>query len=48
MDEEFVKWGSSPGSGYAGPGTWATQLQELRDTVHAGKLFIGITHSSNT
>ncbi len=48
MDEEFVKWGTRPGSGYAGPGTWATQLQELRYTENAGKLFIGITHSSNT
>jgi Hypothetical glycosyl hydrolase family 15 len=47
MDEEFVKWGEQPRSGYAGPGTWATQLQELKDTVNAGKLFIGITHSSN-
>ncbi len=48
MDEAFVKWGERPGSGYAGPATWATQLQELKDTVNAGKLFIGITHSSNS
>jgi Hypothetical glycosyl hydrolase family 15 len=47
MDEEFVKWGDQPGSGYAGPGMWAIQLQELKDTEKAGKLFIGITHSSN-
>ena len=47
MDEEFVKWGDQPGSGYAGPGTWAIQLQELKDAEKAGKLFIGITHSSN-
>jgi hypothetical protein len=47
MDEEFVKWGDRPGSGYAGPDMWATQLQELKDTERAGKLFIGITHSSN-
>ena len=47
MDEEFVKWGDQPGSGYAGPATWAIQLQELRHTEKAGKLFIGITHSSN-
>jgi hypothetical protein len=47
MDEEFVKWGDGPRSGYAGPGTWAIQLRELKDTEKAGKLFIGITHSSN-
>ena len=46
MDEEFVKWGDQSGSGYAGPGMWTIQLKELRDTERAGKLFIGITHSS--
>jgi hypothetical protein len=48
MDEEFVKWGDQSGSGYADPGTWAIQLQELKHTEKAGKLFIGITHSSNS
>jgi hypothetical protein len=46
MDENFVKWGDKARTGYAGPGTWATQLGEVKTTVGRGKLFIGITKSS--
>lgn len=47
-DEMFLKWGSVPGDGYADPTTWADQLGEVRLAASEGKLFIGITHSSNT
>jgi hypothetical protein len=46
MDENFLKWGDEPGTGYASPGVWATQLDEVKNTEAKGKLFIGITKSS--
>jgi Hypothetical glycosyl hydrolase family 15 len=47
MDEMFLKWGTTAGTGYASPAVWATQLQEIKTAEAEGKLFIGITHSSN-
>jgi hypothetical protein len=46
-DEMFLKWGAQRGTGYADPATWAIQLHECKLAQSEGKLFIGITHSSN-
>jgi hypothetical protein len=46
MDEEFVKVGTAPGTGYMNEATWREQLHEVRLTQAEHKLFIGITHSS--
>jgi Hypothetical glycosyl hydrolase family 15 len=48
MDEQFLKWGNTAGTGYQAPVTWKTQLQELALAESEGKLFLGITHSTNT
>lgn len=48
MDEQFVKWGTDPTVGYRPAVDWATQVQEIRDTEAAGKLFLGVMHSANT
>lgn len=45
-DEQFLKWGRQAGQGYAGPATWAVQLQEVADTEAAGKLFVATIHSA--
>lgn len=47
MDENFLKWGQTAGTGYADPATWAVQLQEEQYTESLGKLFIGTTGSSS-
>jgi hypothetical protein len=46
MDENFLKWGTQAGTGYADSATWAIQLHELSLAQAEGKLFIGISHSS--
>jgi hypothetical protein len=46
MDEQFLKWGTTAGAGYAAPATWRTQLQELALTQSEHKLFLGVTHSA--
>ncbi len=46
MDENFLKWGETPGTGYADPAMWAVQLGEEQYTESLGKLFIGATGSS--
>jgi hypothetical protein len=48
MDEEFLKWGSTAGSGYQDPATWRTQLQEQQLAESENKIFLGVTHSDNT
>jgi hypothetical protein len=48
MDESFVKWGQTAGTGYADPATWATQLGEVQYTESLGKMFIGTTGSSSS
>jgi hypothetical protein len=45
MDENFLKWGTQVGVGYADQATWAIQLHELQLSAAEGKLFIGISHS---
>jgi hypothetical protein len=45
MDENFLKWGTQAGVGYADQATWAMQLHELQLSEAEGKLFIGISHS---
>jgi len=47
MNEEFVKWGTSAGSGYAPQAMWRQQLREVSLTQREHKMFIGITHSSS-
>ena len=46
MDENFLKWGETAGTGYADPATWAVQLREEQYTQSLGKLFLGATGSS--
>jgi hypothetical protein len=46
MDEEFLKWGTSAGTGYAPQSTWQAQLQEVALCQSEGKLFLGVTHSA--
>jgi putative glycosyl hydrolase-like family 15 (GHL15) protein len=46
MDEEFVKWGTSAGTGYANEATWQTQLREVALAQSENKLFLGVTHSA--
>jgi hypothetical protein len=48
MDEEFAKWGTTAGSGYANEATWKTQLDEVALAQSEHKLFIGVTHSAAT
>jgi hypothetical protein len=48
MDQQFLKWGTTPGTGYQSPDTWAAQLAELKLAESEGKLFIGVTNSANT
>jgi hypothetical protein len=47
MDEMFVKWGTSAGSGYADKARWATQLESLEYAQQQGKDFLAITHSAS-
>ena len=47
MDEMFVKWGNSPGDGYAYEGRWAAQVDSLAAAQRRNKHFIAVTHSSN-
>jgi hypothetical protein len=48
MDQQFLKWGSSPGTGYQSPATWQAQLDEVKLAEAEGKVFIGVTNSSNS
>jgi putative glycosyl hydrolase-like family 15 (GHL15) protein len=48
MDEMFVKWGITAGSGYADQGRWSTQLDSLKHAQQQGKEFLAVTHSSST
>ena len=50
MQENFVKWGTSPSDGYVWDwptGGWSTMLEMVRETERQGKLFLGIAHSQN-
>jgi hypothetical protein len=47
MDEMFVKWGTTAGSGYADPTRWSTQLDSLKYAQQRGKDFLAITHSAS-
>jgi hypothetical protein len=47
MEENFLKWGTQAGAGYADQATWTIQLHELQLAEAEGKLFIGISHSSS-
>jgi Hypothetical glycosyl hydrolase family 15 len=46
VDEMFLKWGNTPGSGYASPARWASQLASLEYAQQQGKIFLAVTHSS--
>jgi hypothetical protein len=51
MDETFTKWGDDPATGYIwdwGPGSWSTQLEEVREAEAQGKHFLGVAHSGAT
>ncbi len=46
MDEEFVKWGTTAGAGYANQWTWQNQLHEVALASSENKIFLGVTHSA--
>jgi hypothetical protein len=48
MDEMFLKWGTVAGQGYASTSRWQAQLEALKLAEQQGKLYLGVTHSSNT
>jgi hypothetical protein len=48
MDEEFLKWGTTAGTGYASEATWQTQLREVALAQSENKLFLGVSHSAAT
>lgn len=53
MDEQFLKWGTTAGTGYRGAGSETPpsgaigQILEAKAAADAGKLFIGVTHSAD-
>jgi hypothetical protein len=47
MDEQWVKWGSRPGSGWRDPAGWARQVANVADATAAGLTVLTVTHSSN-
>jgi hypothetical protein len=46
MDEMFLKWGTTAGTGYADAGRWANQLGSLEYAQQQGKDYLAVTHSS--
>ncbi len=48
IDEQFVKVGDQANTGYRSPPMWARELGEIQTTQSEGKLFIGLTHSSES
>jgi Hypothetical glycosyl hydrolase family 15 len=48
IDEQFVKVGDAANAGYRSPAMWAEQLGELETTESQHKLFLGLTHSSDS
>jgi hypothetical protein len=48
MDEQFLKWGTTAGTGYANEATWQIQLGEVALAQSENKLFLGVTHSAAT
>jgi Hypothetical glycosyl hydrolase family 15 len=48
IDEQFVKVGDRADTGYRSPPMWARELGEIQTTQSEGKLFIGLTHSSDS
>jgi Hypothetical glycosyl hydrolase family 15 len=47
MQEHFAKWGRWPDSGYADQGTWQKQLSSVKYAQAHGKVFLGVTNSSD-
>jgi hypothetical protein len=47
MDEQWVKWGNHPGSGWRDAAGWARQVANVADATAAGLTVLAITHSSN-
>jgi hypothetical protein len=47
MDENFGKWGSTAGSGYAWEGYWKNELGSLKYAQEQGKDFLAVTHSAD-
>jgi hypothetical protein len=47
IDEQFVKVGDQANTGYRSPSMWGRELGEIQTTQSEGKLFIGLTHSSD-
>jgi hypothetical protein len=47
MDEQWVKWGNRPGSGWRDEAGWARQVANVADATAAGVTVLTVTHSSN-
>ena len=48
MNENFVKVGTGPGADtYDRASVWETQLQSIKDAEAQGKLYLGVSHSSD-
>jgi hypothetical protein len=47
MEEQFTKWGTAPGTGYAGQIDWELQLAAEKDAEAKGKYFLGVAHSTS-
>ncbi len=47
MDEQWVKWGNRPGSGWRDEAGWARQVANVADATAAGVTVLAVTHSSN-
>jgi hypothetical protein len=48
MEEQFGKWGATPGAGYVVANGWERQLGALKATQAAGKTFLAVSHSQPT
>jgi Hypothetical glycosyl hydrolase family 15 len=46
MDEMFLKWGNTPGQGYASTSRWQAQLEAVKFAERHGKLYLGVIHST--
>jgi hypothetical protein len=47
MDEQWVKWGNRPGSGWRDEAGWARQVANVAEATAAGVTVLTVTHSSN-
>jgi Hypothetical glycosyl hydrolase family 15 len=46
MDQQFVKWSTARGKGYAPAAVWRRQLREIQTTERMGKRFLAVTSAA--